>query len=262
MNINKLKINKYIKTAQTAFQGKTNGGIVYMFPQIILKVIYLVPLMFIWRIITAGGVEVEMTLIQLLSYTYVNALLADILIVSTYMTDWDFDSKCTALFTRPMSVFGQVISRTVGEWVPALLMFSLPMALIAPLIGIQILPQTLWVIPSLILCASLGFAFEFFFFCVTVRVRNVSWLTEVIRSAVVSLFSGTVIPFKILPFGLDRWIIYQPFAALGGAPLSLYIGTAEPARIIPIQIFWNIVFWSITIVWFKKSKERMVSFGG
>jgi len=255
-------IHKYIKTAQTAFRGKTNGGIVYMFPQIIMKVIYLVPLMFIWRIITANGVEVEMTLTQLLSYTYINALLADLLIVHSYIHDWDFESKTTALFTRPMSVYGQVISRTVGEWVPALLMFSLPMALAAPLFGIKIVPQTLWVIPSLVLCASLGFAFEFFFFCLTIRVRNVSWLASVIRSAVVSFFSGTVIPFKILPFGLDRWMAFQPFGSLGGAPLALYIGTAGPMRIIAAQIFWNAVFWGVTVIWFNKSRERMVSFGG
>ena len=255
-------INKYIKTAQTALCGQTNGGIVYMFPQIITKVIYLVPLMFIWRIITAGGVDAGMTLPQLLSYTYVNALLSKIFIVDTFINDWDSAGKCAVLFARPMSVFGQVISRTVGEWVPTLLMFSLPMALIAPLFGIQIIPQTLWVIPSIVLCASLGFAFEFIFFCLTLRARHLVWLMWVIRSAVVSFFSGTVIPFRILPFGMDKWMAFQPFGSLGGAPLSLYVGTAEPAAIIPTQLFWNVAIWSVAILWFNKSRERMVSFGG
>ena len=255
-------IRKYIKNTQTALMGQTNGGIVYMLPQIVLKIIYLVPLMFIWRVITAGGVDSGMTLGQLLSYTYVNALLTDMLVVKTYMTDWDYDSRATAIFTRPMPVFGQVISRTAGEWVPALAMFSLPMALLAPLLGIQIAPKTLWVLPSLILCASLGFALEFLAFCVILRLRNVSWLVSVIRSAVVSFFSGTVIPFKILPFGLDRWIAYQPFGSLGGATLSLYVGTADPAQIIPVQIFWNVVMWGTAAIWFNKSRERMVSFGG
>jgi len=255
-------MQKYIKTAQTAMHGKTNGGIIYMFPIIILKVIYLVPLMFIWRILTAGVVAIEMTLAQLLAYTYVNALLADMLIVKTYMTDWDFDSKSTALFTRPMPVFGQVISRTVGEWVPTLLLFSLPMALAAPLFGIDIVPHTLWFLPSLILCVSLGFAMEFIFFCITLRLRNVSWLVQVMRGAIVSFFSGTVIPFRILPFGLDRWMAYQPFGSLGGATLSLFVGAAPPGRIITAQVAWNVIFWVVAIVWFKKSKERMVSYGG
>ena len=257
-----MSIYKYFKTAQVALRGKTNGGIVYMFPQIITKVIYLVPLMFIWRIITASGVDAGMTLTQLLSYTYINALFAHIFIVDTFINDWDSAGKCAVLFTRPMQVYGQVISRTVGEWVPALLMFSLPMAFIAPLFGIQIIPQTLWVIPSIILCASLGFAFEFLFLYVTLRLRNVVWLMWVIRSAIVSFFSGTVIPFRILPFGMDKWMVFQPFGSLGGAPLSLYVGTAEPIIIISTQVFWNVVIWGVTIAWFNKSRERMVSFGG
>ncbi|MCL2058512.1 MAG: hypothetical protein FWH01_05565 [Oscillospiraceae bacterium] len=257
-----MTVLKYYKTAQTALRGQTNGGIIYMFPQILFKIIYLIPLMFIWRIVTASGVDSGMSLNQLLSYTYVNALLSHILIVNTFINDWDSAGKVIPLFSRPMSVYGQVISRTVGEWAPTLLMFSLPMAIIAPLFGIQILPQTLWAIPSLILCASLGFALEFLFFCVTLRLKNVVWLMSVIRSAIVSFFSGTVIPFKILPFGMDRWMAYQPFGSLGGATLSLYIGTAEPLRIIAAQIFWNVALWSVAVLWFNKSRERMVSFGG
>lgn len=257
-----MHIKKYMKTAQISMRTYTNGGILYMFPQILLKILALLPLMFIWRSLLQSGVESEMSLPQLLSYTFVNSLLGDLLIVKTYMTDWDFNSKSTALFTRPAPVFGQVISRTAGEWLPSLLMYSLPMALIAPLLGIDILPRTLWFFPSLFLCVSLGFAMEFVFFCITLRLRNVSWLTQVIRSAIVSIFSGVIIPFRILPFGMERWMAFQPFGSLGGASLSLFVGSAQPGPIITAQIIWNIVFWLIAAIWFKKSRERMVSFGG
>ena len=257
-----MTITKYLKTALTALRSQTNGGIAYMFPQIIVKIIYLFPLMFIWRIITESGYDAGMSLNQLLTYTYMNALLVQITIVNSFINDWDSAGKVISLFTRPMSIYGQVISRTVGEWVPMLLLFSIPMAVIAPFIGINIIPQTLWVIPSLMLCASLGFAFEFFFFCITLRLKNVVWLMWVIRSAIISFFSGTVIPFRLLPFGMDRWMVYQPFGSLGGAPLSLYAGSAEPIYIIPIQIIWNVIIWGMAILWFTKSRERMVSFGG
>lgn len=255
-------ISKYMITARMAVRAKTNGGVFYSFPEIFMKVVYLVPLMFIWKSLAASGYEVEMSVSQLLSYTYVNALLADMMIVNTYLSAWDYDTRSMEMFTRPMPVFGQVISRTIGEWVPMLLMFSLPMFLLAPVLGIQILPKTLWVIPSLILSVSLGFAFEFLFYCVTIRLRNASWLTYVIRSAVVSFFSGTVIPFKILPFGMDKWSGFQPFGSLGGAFLSLYVGSADVSEIIPVQVFWNIVIWFLAVMWFQRSRERMVSFGG
>lgn len=255
-------ISKYMATARMAVHGKTNGGVFYMFPDIIMKVVYLVPVMFIWKSLAESGYQVEMSVSQLLSYTYVNALLTDMMIVNTYLSAWNYDARSMEMFTRPMPVFGQVISQTLGEWVPMLLLFSLPMFLAAPLLGIWILPETLWVLPSLVLSVSLGFAFEFLFYCVTIRLRNISWLTYVIRSAVVSFFSGTVIPFKILPFGMDKWINYQPFGSMGGAFLSLYVGSAEASEIIPIQCFWNIVIWIAAAVWFRRSRERMVSFGG
>lgn len=255
-------ISKYMTTAHMAMRGRTNGGILYMLPDIFMKTVYLIPLMFIWRSLAESGYETEMSVSQLLSYTYVNALLADMMIVNTCLSAWNYDAGSMQMFTRPIPVFGQIISKTMGEWAPMLLLFSLPMLLAAPLLEIRILPETLWVVPSLALTVSLGFAFEFLFYCVTIRLRNVSWLTYVIRSAVVSFFSGTVIPFKILPFGMDKWAGYQPFGSLGGAFLSLYVGSAEASEIIPVQLFWNIVIWTAATVWFQRSRERMVSFGG
>lgn len=255
-------IRKYWITAWMAMQGKTGGGVLYLLPDIIMKVVYLVPVMFIWRTLAESGYQVEMSVSQLLSYTYVNALLTDMMIVNTYLSAWNYDTRNMEMFTRPIPVFGQVISRTLGEWVPMLVLFSLPMFLLAPILGIGVLPETLWVVPSLVLSVSLGFAFEFLFYCVNIRLHNVSWLTYVIRSAVVSFFSGTVIPFRILPFGMDRWMSYQPFGSLGGAFLSLYVGSAQALEVIPVQLFWNVVIWIAATVWFRKSRERMVSFGG
>lgn len=253
---------KYGITARMSVQSKTNGGLAYLVPEIFMRLVYLVPLLFIWRLLAERGAEIEMSGSQLLSYTYVNVLAGDLMIVNTCLSAWDFDTRSMEMFTRPMPVFGQVIARTVGEWVPMLFLFSLPMLLVAPVFGIQILPKTLWVLPSLFLSVSLGFAFEFIFYCVTVRLRNVSWLTYVIRSAIVSFFSETVIPFRILPFGMDGWIRYQPFGSLGGAFLALYVGSADAAGVLPVQLFWNIVMWTVAVLWFRRSRERMVSFGG
>lgn len=243
-------------------RSKTNGGLVYLVPEIFMRLVTLIPLLFIWKALTEKGVAVEMSVSQLLSYTYINALAADLMIVNSCLSAWDFDTKSMEMFTRPMSVFGQVIAKTVGEWAPMLLLFSLPMLLFAPIFGISIVPKTVWALPSLFFSVSLGFAFEFIFYCVTVRLRNVSWLTYVIRSAIVSFFSGTVIPFRILPFGMERWIRYQPFGSLGGAFLALYVGSEDAAEVLPVQLFWNIVMWTAAVVWFRRSRERMVSFGG
>lgn len=253
---------KYEMTVRMAAQARTNGGLLYLVPEIFMRLVYLVPLLCIWRVLAESGTEGEMSVSQLLSHTYINVVAADLMVVNTCLSAWDFDTRSLELFTRPMSVFGQVIARTVGEWTPMLALFSVPMLLLAPVLGIRVLPQTLWAVPSLFLSISLGFAFEILFYCVTVRLRNVSWLTYVIRGAIVSFFSGTVIPFRILPFGMDRWILYQPFGSLGGAFLALYVGSADAAEVLPVQLFWNAVIWIAAVCWFRRSRERMVSFGG
>jgi len=255
-------ITKYIKTAKIAMRGQTNGGIIYLLPNVLINLLYLFPLMFIWRVIAGGGTDVGMTLSQLLSYTYMNAVLSQMTIVRTMASDWSYEGQLINLYARPASVYGQIVSQTIGGWIPMFLIFSIPMLFIAPLLKITITPATIWFFPSLLLCISLGFAVDFIFACLTIKLKSMSWLVYSIRMAVVSLFSGTVIPFRILPFGLTTIFEYQPFGSLGGAPLSLFVGTSDPARIIITQIAWNLVLWPVAIIWFKKSKERQVSYGG
>ena len=255
-------MQKYIITARTAMKGHTNGGIIYMFPDIIVKLMYLLPLMFLWRVLAESGTDTGMSLQQLLTYTYINALLSQMLVVRTLASSWNYDGQLINMYARPFPVFGQLIAQTAGGWLPMLLIFSLPMLIIAPLFGITIIPASFWFFPSLLMCISLGFAIDFIFACVTIRLRGMAWLGYSIRMAIISLFSGTVIPFRILPFGLTRVFELQPFGSLGGAPLSLFVGITEPVQIITVQIVWNIILWPIAIWWFAKSKERQVSYGG
>ena len=255
-------MRKIIATIIISAKGQTNGGIFYLFPNIIVNIIYLLPLMFLWRIIASNNIDAGMTLEQLLTYTYMNTILAQMLVVRTFASSWIYDGQLMRLFTRPAFVFSQIIAQTIGEWIPMLVIFSLPMFLIAPLFQINTTPYTLWFFLSLILCISLGFAIDFIFSCLTIYLKGMSWLVYSIRMAIISLFSGAVIPFRILPFNLNIFFELQPFGSLGGAPLSLFVGTSEPFRILLIQIIWNMILWPAAILWFKKSKERQVSYGG
>ncbi|MDE7239904.1 MAG: hypothetical protein K2N41_09375, partial [Lachnospiraceae bacterium] len=104
-------ISKYMATARMAVQGKMGGGVLYLFPDMIMKAVYLVPVMFIWRSLAESGYEVELSVSQLMTYTYVNALLTDMMIVNTFLSAWDYDTRSMEMFTRPIPVFGQVIAR-------------------------------------------------------------------------------------------------------------------------------------------------------
>lgn len=253
---------KYLKTAHMACLEKTNGGVFYLLPDILVKICTLIPLVYLWRVVMASGADVGMRMDQMLSYTYAAALLGDLLVVKTAATGWLSEGVLLKLYGRPMSTIGQLVMMTAGAWLPMLALFSLPMALIAPLFGVRLLPASLWFFPSLILCVSLGFAIDILFACLSIKLRNMSWLIGRIRAAIIAVLSGTVIPISLLPLGLSEAMRYQPFASLGGAPLSIFAGAAEPGRVLAVQLFWNAVLWPAALLIFKKSQEGMVSYGG
>lgn len=255
-------MKKYIKTAHLSALEKTNGGVVYLLPEVLIKICTLIPLIYLWKVVMSSGVEAGMSYQQMLTYTYVSALLSEMLVVKTAATGWLSEGVLLKLYSRPLTVFGQLVAHTVGGWAPMLVLFSLPMAMAAPLIGVSLVPASPLFFCSLLLCISLGFAIEFLFACLSIKLRNMSWLISRIRMAVVSLFSGTIIPIKLLPFGIASAMKYQPFASLGGAALSIFTGSADSYEIIMIQILWNVILWPLAILAFNKSQEGMVSYGG
>ena len=69
---------KYAMTVRMSARARTNGGLLYLVPEIFMRLVYLVPLLFIWRVLAESGAEVEMSVSQLLSYTYINVVAADL----------------------------------------------------------------------------------------------------------------------------------------------------------------------------------------
>ena len=95
-----------------------------------------------------------------------------------------------------------------------------------------------------------------------IRLGNLSWQVHTLRSALTILFTGGLIPFAALPWGLGEWLALSPLGTLAGAPLSLYTGLAAPMEVLPVQVFWNLVLWPLSLWWLNASRERLVSFGG
>nr|WP_092069641.1 hypothetical protein [Dendrosporobacter quercicolus]NSL47541.1 hypothetical protein [Dendrosporobacter quercicolus DSM 1736]SDL93620.1 ABC-2 type transport system permease protein [Dendrosporobacter quercicolus] len=255
-------MTKYWKTAQLSALEKTNGGIIYLLPDIIIKICTLIPLVYLWKVVMSSGAKVDMTLEQMLTYTVVSALLADMLVVKTPASGWLSEGVLLKLYGRPLPVLGQLIALTAGGWLPMLLLFSLPMVILSPLLDVNLISASPYFLLSLLLCISLGFAVDFLFACLSIKLRNMNWLIYRIRMAIISIFSGTVIPISLLPFGLADAMKYQPFASLGGAPLSIFVGAAHAGETIALQIIWNFILWPLALVTFRKSQEEMVSYGG
>lgn len=263
MNIKSISSVLSVSTLKMACTGKLNGGIFALFSNYLLKIIYLLPMIFLWRSFAADGADLGgFTLSQLLTYTCVSAMFNQQLNVWTEASSWNYDGRIINLFMRPQTIFGQIIFHTAGGWFPELLMFSLPLAIILPLFGVNIIPASIYFLPCLILSISLGFAVDTFFVCFIIRMKNSAWLVTSLRSAVTSLLSGAIIPFDLLPFNLGGLFKLLPFGSLAAAPLTVFVGTAEPLNIILLQVLWNIILWPFACLAFHKSRERIMSYGG
>jgi ABC-2 type transport system permease protein len=260
-------VKRYLTTTQLSATRAFDGGLLYMLGGHLLKLASLVILLLLWRSLAAQGADLGgFTLEQLLAYTLLASILREQLSVITPATTAFWEGSIISRYLRPLPVLGQMIAETVGGWLPGLALYTLPMICIAGLLGINLLPILATNGPlflcSLLLAVSLGFALDFLYASLVIYVKNASYQAYTIRQAITSLFSGAVIPFALLPWGLGRALEMLPFGSVASAPLLVLVGVSDPLRLIGLQLIWNLVFWPVTIWAFRGSEERMVSYGG
>jgi ABC-type uncharacterized transport system permease subunit len=88
------------------------------------------------------------------------------------------------------------------------------------------------------------------------------WLIGHLRGAIYTLFSGGVVPLALMPWGLGKVLAWLPFASTASAPLSIYTGTGDAARLIALQSAWAIVMVVLASRAWAASREKLSSHGG
>jgi len=252
-----------LATAKLCLKEQSYFGFANLLAQYLLQVGGLAALLMIWRSLFLQGVDLEgMQLSQFYTYTVLSTMLAPLLNIHTPASGWLHDGTMLGLYQRPAGIFAQLAAHTVGGWGMRLLCLSLPVLVISLACGLDMRPVSLWFFPSLILSVLQGFAVDFLFACLLIRMRNLEWTVHCLREALTALFTGSLIPFAILPWGIGDILQLSPFGTLAGAPLAIYTGLSEPGILIVTQIIWNVILWSLAVYCFKASGERMVSYGG
>lgn len=252
-----------LATAKLCVKEQSYFGFANLFAQYLLQVGSLAALLMIWRSLFLQGVDLEgMRLTQFYTYTVLSTILAPLLNLRTPASSWLHDGTMLGLYQRPAGIFAQLAAHTIGSWGMRLLCVPLPVLVISLACGLDLCPASLWFFPSLVLSVLQGFAVDFLFACLLIRMRNLEWTVHCLREALTALFTGSLIPFAILPWGIGEILQLSPFGTLAGAPLAIFTGLSEPGLLIITQIIWNVILWPLAIYCFKASGERMVSFGG
>lgn len=256
-------MQKYVSTALMCVKEQGHFGLAELVHLYLLRAVSLLALLFVWFTLFQQGADLDgLTLEQMLAYTLLSSVLYPMLNVQTPASSWMHGGEMLGLYQRPASLYGQLIAHTVGGWLMQLMLFSLPVLIIAGFAGIEVLPRSGWFFLSLPLAVMQGFAVDFLFTCLLIRLRGLEWTMHSIRGALSAVLTGALIPFAALPWNLGAWLSLSPFGTLAGAPLALYVGLDSAAHLIPAQIFWNVVLWPLALWLFARSRERMVSYGG
>lgn len=252
-----------LATAKLCLKEKSYFGFFNQLAQYLLQIGALGALLMIWRSLFLQGVDLEgLTLEQLYTYTILSTILGPMLNIHSPASGWLHDGTMLGLYQRPAGVFAQLAAHTIGGWGMHLLCLSLPVFLLAAGCDIHMRPASGCFFVSLFLAVLQGFAVDFLFACLLIRLRNLEWCVHCLREALTALLTGALIPFAVLPWGLGEVLQLLPFGMLAGAPLAIYTGLEAPGLLIGAQIFWNLVLWPLAILGFRASRERMVSYGG
>ena len=259
----KKRLLRMLATARMCVMEKGYFGFANMAAEYLLRLAGLGALLMIWRSLFLQGADTGgMTLNQLYVYTILSAVLAPMLDVRTPASGWLHEGAMLSLYVRPAGIFAQLTAHTMGGWALPFLLLSLPVTAAALIAGIDLRPASLLFIPSLALAVSAGFAVDFLFTCLLIRLRSLEWPVRELREAITALLTGQLIPFAALPWGIGRVLALTPFGTLAGAPLAIYTGLDRPLPLLLAQVFWNAALWPLAMYCFAASRERMVSYGG
>jgi ABC-2 type transport system permease protein len=236
-----------------------------------VRVLRVLILLSLWRIILGtpsadGGQPGGMPLPAVLTYTLIAEVFALQLAARTTLVDAFWQGNLIMRFLRPMGLIRQLSAEMAGKWAPHFVFFSIPLVLVAPLLGVDPRPASLEAgllfVPALVLAIAVGVAIDVFFGAVTVALEQPVWLLENVRAAIALLLSGSLIPLAFYPWRLGEVFAYLPFAAMAWAPLALYTGTGNPLLLLGTQIFWTVALWLLADWLWRANRERLVSFGG
>lgn len=235
--------------------------------QFVFRFLRVVVLLSLWQTVFANPNTVaELTLPSLLTYTLIQEVFAEQLLPHTDI-EWAMHDGGIALrFLQPLSLVSQFVSQMLGRWVLGLGLFSVPLLLIAPWLGVNPLPASLpaagLFLLSLLLTIAVGVALEFGFAALISYLEGSAYIVGRIRTALTLLLSGAVIPLALMPWGLGNILQWLPFASTASAPLQIYIGVGNPALLLARQAVWAVILWLTTTWLWNINREKLTSYGG
>lgn len=241
-----------------------NGLVIFGY---LLRVLQVLLLLALWRSLFSDRGEVGgLNLGSVLTYTVLAAAFAAQLDARTELDKAIWEGTVVRRLLRPVPLFGDFIAEMSGRWLFGVATFTAPLLLLAPLVGVSVLPKSAAVgalfLGSLILAVAVGTAVDFLFGSLIVWLDQSLWAIHYARAGLIVVLSGALIPLPLLPWGIGTVVGWLPFASMASAPLLIFVGHGSALELLAGQAFWAVIlWWAAARVW-TLSLPRMVAYGG
>jgi ABC-2 type transport system permease protein len=260
-------LRKYWKTAELEATGHMGDDPMF-FIQYFFRFFRVIVLLSVWRTILQSHPEnAEMSLTAVLTYTLMAEVFNDQLNPQTGLA-WDvLRGRTATAYLQPIGLVEQFSAKMSGRWLVAFVLFSLPLLVLAPWLGVSAAPVSLSALPlfiiSLLLCVSIGVALDFIITAFgMIYFEQTIYSVDRVRTVLTLVVSGALVPLTFMPWGLGEILSWLPFASTASAPLRIYTGMGDPVLLLAIQCGWALVLWPLSHWLWESKREKLVSFGG
>lgn len=262
-----MHIQKHIKTMMVVATQPLNDHGFMLLGNYALRLLRVIFLLSLWHTLLPKTGDVSgMTRDAVLTYTLIAEVFSGQMSVRTGLDNALWRGDIANRLLRPVGIYGQFLAEMMGNSLPNLVLFSLPLFCLSPLLGVDPLPASLTsgllFMCSLTLGVLIGSALDFIFASLLVLLEHSVYALMQIRDAVTVLLSGAIIPLALLPWGIGDILMWLPFASLASAPLRIYTHTGDPIFLLGLQFIWALILWPIAHLLWNFNRERLVSHGG
>ncbi len=243
--------------------------------QAVYQLIALYGVKLLWVTLSKQSPEiVGMPVEQMVTYAML-AMLLDVIFYPSgdnaphsYMTKQIKDGTIDVDLLKPLNYQKHMFYRTTGFVIVRLLFLVIPAYLFALLFMGMRVPITLMngilSVLSLILGYLILFSLNFLLGIIgmiTLDIKHISWA----YNAVISFFSGKLVPLWLFPVWLMSFANILPFKYIYAVPVSIYIGKLSYSEIIQTLILQCV--WAAGLIWignlsWHKVRTRLIIQGG
>ncbi|MFD2748343.1 ABC transporter permease [Paenibacillus yanchengensis] len=185
-----------------------------------------------------------------------------------YLNQLVRSGEITNFFTKPINIYLLLLSRSIGQSVAKFITTTLLTALICIVfMGIQspaTFVHTVGFIISLIFAYLISFNVLYLIGLFSFFVVEI-WGFEFGRIAIISILSGTIIPWWFFPSEIQFLIKYSLFNCMVGVPTSIYIGKISNNELwlaLGIQLIWIALLFITSVGVYGKAARKVSVYGG